>query len=259
MITLNSNPKDTAQLDIVVNRAPSGPDKSPPAYFPLDAQASALGALPSIPATVSDAHKPTNFLSMSRTNDSIKGTYVIDPRIKIPASVLPTLVPKESEATRRNVFLHTKNGTINVDLFIVDDVDAKGNKVEMMLTSSNGTVTARIHAASSARTPFHLIAQSSNGDVTLYLPQSFRGPLTLRTRNGSIRISNALAATTTMFGEADHTRRCFVGDFSDWTEDITWAGDEVHVESANGNVKLQYNAEAPGEKGKGLFGRLFGL
>ncbi|KAJ6464329.1 hypothetical protein DFH09DRAFT_957823, partial [Mycena vulgaris] len=203
--------------------------------------------------------KSTNFLSLSRTNDSIKGTYVIDPRVEISPSMLAPLAPDESEATRRNVFLHTKNGTINVNLFVVGDANAKGNRVEMMLTSLNGAVTARIHAVSSGRAPFHLTAQSSNGDVTLYLPQSFLGPVTLRTCNGSIRTSDVLAAATTTFSEADHTRCCFVGDFSEWTEDGAWAGDEVHVESSNGNVKLKYDTEVPEEKGKGLFGRLFGL
>ncbi|KAJ7880678.1 hypothetical protein B0H13DRAFT_1630296, partial [Mycena leptocephala] len=77
---------------------------------------------------------------------------------------------------------------------------------------------------------------SSNGTVTIHLPRTFRGPLHLTTRNGSGRFSDALKAALTTFSEVNSTRRCFVGDFSDWTE-------EISVESMNGNVKVGYEVE----------------
>ncbi|KAJ7488127.1 hypothetical protein FB451DRAFT_1025378, partial [Mycena latifolia] len=215
-----------------------------------------------IPADV----KPTNFLSLHRANGSLKGAYIIDPRVRIPAAMLPPLAPEEAEAgARRNVFLHTSNGSIDVDLFMLADADVKG-KVDMLIKSANGSITARIHAPTPARPPIHLKANGANGSITLHLPRSFRGPVTIRARNGSVKFSGALTAQTTTFGEAERTRRCFVGEFADWAEGEVWGGDEVTIEAANGSVKLQYDVEADRdgggagrEKGKGLFGRLLGF
>ncbi|KAJ7895467.1 hypothetical protein B0H14DRAFT_2680552 [Mycena olivaceomarginata] len=292
------------QSDIVVNRAETVSDDPPPAYSnpnsgAADSKASAkrppsLDAPPPSPSSSSlpptpvppPSVKPTNFLSLSRGNGSIKGTYVIDPRLKIPAPMLPPLAADETEATRRNVFLHTSNGSMDVDLFVVGG-DAEGGRrqnlqkrVNLSLKSSNGSTVARLHAGPAPfRTPIHFRAHSSNGPITLHIPRSFRGPLTIRTRNGSVRFSDALKAELTTFSEADKTRRCFVGDFADWPTDTNstgvksdtlnsegeegsgWRGDEIELESSNGSIKIQYDVEprdAGKEKSKGLFARLLG-
>ncbi|KAJ7101378.1 hypothetical protein B0H15DRAFT_763582, partial [Mycena belliarum] len=190
-----------------------------------------------VPADV----KPTNFLSLSRRNGSVKGTYVIDPRVKIPQAMLPPLAD-EADGVRRNVFLHTSNGSIDVDLFVVGDADVKG-RVEMHLKSANGSVTARIHTGDPARAPIRTSVHSSNGSITLHLPRTFRGPVTVRARNGSVKFSGTLQTQVTTFGEGAQTRRCFVGAFADWAEGEAWAGDEVSIESGNGSVKLQYDDE----------------
>ncbi|KAJ7121438.1 hypothetical protein C8R44DRAFT_622750, partial [Mycena epipterygia] len=204
--------------------------------------------------------KPTNFLSLSRGNGAIKGTYVIDPRLTIPPFLLPPLASDETESTRRNVHLHTSNGAIDVDLFVVGANDAK-RRVDVLLKSSNGAITARLHAPTTARPPIHLRAHTSNGAITVHLPRAFRGPLTVRTRHGSVRFSDALTADLTTLGEADGTHRCFVGT---WGEAGEWAGDKIDVETSNGSVKFAYDAEPRGgdgkEKGKGsFFGRFLGL
>ncbi|KAJ7488113.1 hypothetical protein FB451DRAFT_1391064 [Mycena latifolia] len=272
IIASESDLKDVKQLDIVVNRAV--PDDPPPAYFtsqsPPKSQVATSSELPPLLVAAGpqapDDVKPTNFLSLSRGNGSIKGTYVIDPRVKIPPSLLPPLAPDETEAARRNLFMHTSSGSVDVDLFVVGDGEVKGKKVNMFIKSSNGSLTARIHAPIPARPPIHLTAHSANGSITLHLTRSFRGPVTARARNGSVKFSGALEAEVTTFGEAERTRRCFVGDFSDWAEGEAWGGDEVIVESGNGSVKIQFDAEADlgggvgKEKGKGaFFGRLLGL
>ncbi|KAJ6530797.1 hypothetical protein DFH09DRAFT_1183899 [Mycena vulgaris] len=283
IITPESDLKDVKQLDVVVNRA-SVPDDPPPAYFRPESQTSVSAPKPPpaaaalIPPPPPDV-KPTNFLSLSRGNSSIKGAYVIDPAVKTPLFMLPPLAADETAATRRNVFLHTSNGAIDVDLFVVGTPepapdpaaapdskrDGEKSKITVLLKSSNGSIAARIHAAPpEARAPLHLTAHTSNGSVTLHLPRAFRGPVTVRTRHGAVRLSDALAAQTTPFSEAEGTRRCFVGDFAGWEGEGEWAGDELSVETSNGSVRLQYDAEAKaavpeGGKGKGLFGRLLGL
>ncbi|KAJ6530795.1 hypothetical protein DFH09DRAFT_1409734 [Mycena vulgaris] len=279
IITPDSDLKDVKQLDVVVNRA-SVPDDPPPAYFRPETQTSVSAPIPAPAAAALISPpppdvKPTNFLSLSRGNSSIKGAYVIDPAVKIPPFMLPPLAADETAATRRNVFLHTSNGAIDVDLFVVgassDAPDAKRegekNKITVLLKSSNGPISARIHAAPpEARAPLHLTAHTSNGSVTFHLPRAFRGPVTVRTGYGAVRLSDALAAQTTPFSEAEGTRRCFVGDFAGWEGEGEWEGDELSVETSNGSVRLQYDAEARAAapeggkgKGKGLFGRLLGL
>ncbi|KAJ7245647.1 hypothetical protein B0H12DRAFT_1127470 [Mycena haematopus] len=259
-------PKEIEQSDIIVNRA-TVPDDPPPAYVDSQTKAVAGPVNASLaPMPLPESVKPMNFLSLSRGNGSIKGKYVIDPRIKFPPSMLPPLAEDETETTRRNVFLHTSNGSIDADVFIVGDGDFK-QKVDMLVKSSNGSVTVRLHAPASPRPPVKIKAQSSNGSVTLHVPRSFCGPVTIRTGWGSIRFSDSLSADLTTFNEVNKTRRCFIGDFSDWAEQPEgWIGDEIDLETSNGSIKLQYDIESnvsnvgsPRGKGKGLFAKLLGV
>ncbi|KAF7350169.1 hypothetical protein MVEN_01319400 [Mycena venus] len=284
----DSKLKDFEQTDVTVNRAPVQ-DDTPPAYSNSQSDAQPVTkakptdtSLPPIPAV-----KPTNFVSLSRGNNSIKGTYVIDPCIKIPQPMLPPLAADETEATRRNMHLHTSNGSIDVDLFVVGDGKYK-QKVNISLKSSNGSIVARLvryidallisaqsvlnnrsvqNTPAIISPPINLKAQTSSGTVTIHVPRGFRGPVLLTTRNGSVRFSDTLSADLTTFNEVNHTRRYFIGDFSDWTETDQsegWMGDELGIETSNGNIELQYAAEASSDtgskgKGKGLFARLLGV
>jgi hypothetical protein len=61
--------------------------------------------------------------------------------------MLPPLAADETEATRRNVFLHTSNGSMDVDLFVVGgdtEGDPKQKRVNLSLKSSNGSTVARL-------------------------------------------------------------------------------------------------------------------
>jgi hypothetical protein len=111
------------------------------------------------------------------------------------------------------------------------------------------------------RPPFHLTISSRDGAVTLYLPRSFRGLLTITRRDGSVRVSESLAQQVTMLSDANHTRRCFVGDFSVWPQSEAedgqkWHGDEVVVNVRDGRFKVQYENEEK-KKNEGGFGGFF--
>jgi hypothetical protein len=80
--------------------------------------------------------KPTNFLSISRSDGSIKGSYIIDPRIKPPQA-------DETGDAQQNLFLHASNGGIDVDVFVVGDRDVK-RRVDLFVRSKNGSITARV-------------------------------------------------------------------------------------------------------------------
>ncbi|KAJ7488145.1 hypothetical protein FB451DRAFT_1529256 [Mycena latifolia] len=183
--------------------------------------------------------RPTNLLLLDRGNSPLKGSYVIDPRIVISQALLPPLAPDEE---RRNAVLRTTAGPIDVDLSVVGEAGCK--PVEVLIESGNGTIAARLHAADFARPPLRVRVQSAHGHMAVHLPRSFRGPVTLRTRSPTVRLSAPLAAEITPLSEADNTRRCFIGDFSAYTDAEAWAGDELRVESsAYGSVRFSFDDE----------------
>ncbi|KAJ7624256.1 hypothetical protein DFH06DRAFT_1445927, partial [Mycena polygramma] len=200
--------------------------------------------------------KATNFLSLNRDNESIKGTYAIDPSVKVPEFLLPPLAAGETEATRPNVYLHTTNGSIDVNVFLVGCGDAK-RRVDIVLESSNGSISVKLHDAHAhTRPPINLKARSVSGNITLHIPHSFRGPLTFTSHNGALRFPGALAGHVTTFGDADHMQRCFVGDFADWAQQPEgWMCDEIDVKTENGAVKVQYDGAEMGTGTAGLVGK----
>ncbi|KAJ7795178.1 hypothetical protein B0H14DRAFT_2920643 [Mycena olivaceomarginata] len=233
---------------IVVDRATTAPqDDSPPAYVPPESQAATTSEQQLVPPTTPVTVKPTNFLFVKRdigSFGSIRGTYVIDPRIKIPQSMLPPLAAGETEAMRQNVFLQT-DGNIDVDLFVLGDADTK-RSLNMFLQSTQGNIEARIHAASTARPPIYITAATAHC-ITLHLPRTFRGPVTVRKTSDwcSIHISESLRAGMMPISEANGTWRSFVGTLDGWTDEGKWAGDEVRLENSSsfGYVKLRYDVE----------------
>jgi hypothetical protein len=97
--------------------------------------------------------------------------------------------------------------------------------------------------------------------VRVQLPRTFHGPLVLTVTHGSVKFSDALSRHLTTFGEADGTRRCFVGDFSGWRAG-GWKGDEVVVEASHGSVKVVWedDAVAASVKGRsGFLNKVFGF
>ena len=95
--------------------------------------------------------KPTNYLSLTRSNGSLKGTFAIDPSLYIPSSFLPPLVDGETEETRANLRLASKSGSIDADISIVsNDFELadppKGGRrlVTMDVKSSYGSITTKL-------------------------------------------------------------------------------------------------------------------
>jgi hypothetical protein len=108
------------------------------------------------------------------------------------------------------------------------------------------------------------VANSTYGNVTLRLPRSFLGPITITIRHGSVKFSDEFDRHLTTFGEANHVRHCFVGDLSHWRADsgVDWGGDEITVEAKYGSVKIQYEDDAPGSVVRArpsLLNRVFGF
>lgn len=229
----------------------------PPTYASLQPSSSAASVV-----------KTTNYVSITRTHSSVRETLIIDPSLFIPLFLRPQLSSGEAEETRKNVKLESTHGHVNADITLVDNTNTEihsskmNSKVTMQLRSTHGGITAKIHGELN-RPSFVLYAQSINGEIRLHIPRNFHGPIFVTYRHGFARFSDAINRHLTTFGEIDHTRRCFLGDFSQWTDTAEgWTGDELTVDVKHGNVKIHYDDDALGSPVKTrptLFNRIFGF
>ncbi|KAF7326149.1 hypothetical protein MKEN_00466400 [Mycena kentingensis (nom. inval.)] len=269
--------------DVKVNRVEVSQmpmDDPPPAYgTPPPAAPPPPPKAPSPPSDI----KAANYVTISRRDGAIRGAFVVDPRLKIPAQLLAPLLKDETEETRRNINLSTKDGRIDADVWVVSDEEADckcRRKVRVGVHTGDGNVGFRLHTTATnpytPRTPLSLKLHTGDGHVNLELPRAFRGPLTVHLHDGRLRLSPALTAVTTIFSESNGISRCFIGDYAEsgWADAPgEWTGDEAEVTSRDGNLNLWFDDEkaireeaaaasvAMGKgKGreKGFFGRLFG-
>jgi hypothetical protein len=101
-----------------------------------------------------------------------------------------------------------------------------------------------------------------NGSITIGIPGTFEGLLTIHAKNGSVKISDDITQRIGMQNEEKHTHRCFVGDISLYNDgDGGWAGDMLEVNAHNGRVKVYTIDEEP-ETSKGkqsLLSRILGI
>ncbi|KXN82764.1 hypothetical protein AN958_02203 [Leucoagaricus sp. SymC.cos] len=205
---------------------------------------------------------PTNYFSMTRVHESIRETVIIDPALFIPAYLLPPLAHDETPNSRRHLRLESTHGSISANVKIVPNFGGERCKVRMLMRSTHGGITARIQGKE-PRHPFQLVAHSANGNIALRLPRSFQGPIVISLRHGSVKFSDGIDQHLTTFGEANHVRHCFVGDFSRWADSRKdWSGDELIIEARHGGVRISYEDDAPGSVVRSrpsLLNRVFGF
>jgi len=226
-------------------------------------------SLQSAPSSSQIVAKTVNYVSITRVHNSVKETLIIDPSLFVPTFLRPPLLPGETEETRKNLRLESTHGHVYADVTLVakddtNDMDnsKKNKRVVMHMKSTHGGVTAKIHGPPD-RSSFVLHAHVVNGEIRLHIPSTFHGPVIVSHRHGFVRFSDAISRHLTTFGEVDSTRRCFLGDFSRWSEAGNgWTGDELVVEVKHGNVKIHYDDDAVGSPVKTrptLLNRIFGF
>lgn len=92
-------------------------------------------------------------------------------------------------------------------------------------------------------------AKGHNGAVTVVIPRSFRGQLTLHTDNGQVQLSSALGPRSATLSTFNGTHTYFVGErprCGRWHTGTSEDGDEVDgviASSKNGSVKVLYDDE----------------
>jgi len=229
----------------------------PPTYASLQPSSSATSVV-----------RPANYISITRTHSSVRQTLIIDPSLFVPPFLRPPLIPGETEETRNNLRLESTHGHIIADVTLAENTDneiqssqKKNNRAKMLMRSTHGRINAKIHGQSN-RASFVLYAQSSNGEIRLHIPRNFHGPIFATYRHGFVKFSDAISQHLTAFGDVDNTRRCFLGDFSQWTDISGWTGDELTVDVRHGNVKIHYDDDAIGSTVKTqptLLNRIFGI
>ncbi|CAA7268870.1 unnamed protein product [Cyclocybe aegerita] len=243
---------DDKQLEALAARrvAEEQEQEPPPTYASLQASSSAVPVA-----------KAVNYVAISRQHSSVRETLVIDASLFIPLFLRPSLPPGEKAETQKNVKLESTHGHVYADITLVGN--RKNTRAVMQMKSTHGGITAKIHGPPT-RSAFVLHAQALNGEVRLHIPRNFHGPVVISHRHGSVRFSDDISCELMTFGEVDSTRRCFLGDFSRWSDNSGgWTGDELVVEVKHGDVKIHYDDDVLGAPVKtrpsALLNRIFGF
>ncbi|KAF8590729.1 hypothetical protein K439DRAFT_1627469 [Ramaria rubella] len=197
---------------------------------------------------------PTNFLTIFRPNQSVKGSYTIDPSLPVPPGTTPS---NGSDGKQLNARLASQNGAVDVTIELRRSGDSKG-PARLEASSHNGSVTVAVHDARLNR--FRLHAASQNGSVTVRLPPTFEGSISTNLEWGKLVFSTAIQARLTTFSENGSEGRFFVGDYagSGYENEETWLGDHLRAQTRNGRVRISFLDEPNVTEARGGFlGRLF--
>jgi len=212
--------------------------------------------------------QPCNFVSVSKKNSSIKGTWLLDPMLSIPSELLPPLPEGESESTRKNLSLQTKDGSINANIFVLaEELQKTENKMNLRTiidtSTEDGDVTIKMHEVPSqkgqVRSPIQLRSYSGDGSIRVYLPRSFRGVFRIKTKSGKIRFSEAVESSLALFPEVNGLKISFLGhiDTTEWQPSADWNGDELILETKDGSVSVHFDDEENGAPRKGFLSKIF--
>jgi len=204
----------------------------------------------------------SNFLSISRKLDIIKGRYLIDLAHRVPPVLLPAQNRETSNLRIRNfgAGIDASVWLVNSEPESVTDVGVDGKRAVLDVNSTFGPVRLSLYA-DSARTPFALSVRTSFGPIALSIPRTFRGPLTIQSGVAPIKLSPSLAARFQTLEEANGKRTGFVGDWrasaeegrtgyvqdGRSVEDEQWKGSTIEVGTAYGPIRISFvedNSEA---------------
>jgi len=209
---------------------PADDDLLPPSYTDVTSGQS--------PAPLPPA---SNFISIHRINGSIKGTWVVDTDLKVPAALLS---PCPSTGERHNLSLTSLNGGITADVVLVS-VSGKPDRASILLDTKNGGVNVNIISCNNNNNqPFKAVLKTCNGSIHVRLPRSFTGPIKHRTSNGTYEFSKEIQERF----RAISNECSFVGSWEDsgFVDYEGWDGYELEASTLNGSIKFSYYGEDPG-------------
>ncbi|KAG8982913.1 hypothetical protein FRB93_007734 [Tulasnella sp. JGI-2019a] len=212
--------------------------QGPPSYDDAtDGRRSVPAPSPSV-----DTRPRVNYICIKERNSSVRGEWSIDPRIKVPASLLAELDKGEE---RVNLRLHSQNGSVSGVVRLVSDQPTKSF---LHASSQNGSVTMKVLPR--GNNSFKLQMGSQNGRLLVQIPSDFEGPVTFTFGHGSFTFSEAVERRLAHYNRADRRGKAFIGSwetsgYADIGDDEeAWNGDELELSAQNGSVRVEF-AEEP--------------
>ncbi|KAJ7624875.1 hypothetical protein FB45DRAFT_1086957 [Roridomyces roridus] len=219
-------------------------------------------------------NSPLNNILISRTFGSIKNRFTVDPNNHPPSCLLRAVSAREdSEELSKKLNPRTAGGT--VELYVTyGRIDAEVCMLplsESALCARNGfpccpkseddkpppcamegrvfaittigDVTVKGDAGELNACTARLIIQaySTWGQVAVFIPRSFQGPL-VASCFGTPRLSSTLAPLCTPIKEVGGAKRWFVGSLDEWLVD-RGHGDDLTVRTDFGKVWVGYEGE----------------
>ncbi|KAJ7488836.1 hypothetical protein FB451DRAFT_679249 [Mycena latifolia] len=193
--------------------------------------------------------RPRNNVLISRTFGALnlEGKRVtVDPNVRMP----DYLVRKRTynfEPPDTNLEFGVTFGAIAADVEVLPFAPntlpkrlayegRKSNQVHLKFGASTGNLTLRVHAAPLAR--IYMETSATFGQTRIYLPRTFRGPLTVFSWARRQRLSAALQRECMPVSEEGSTTLWFVGDIAN-----DGNGDHAKVETIFGAVWIGYVGE----------------
>ncbi|PPQ77967.1 hypothetical protein CVT24_006141 [Panaeolus cyanescens] len=259
-------------------------DDAPPSYT-MTASSSSSPSASGDYTTMGTRQPPigvesANFVQIIRTEDSVRGTWVIDPNLVIPAAFLPPLPAGLDSSQRMNLHLESKEGCVQGEVYIkpisheIRSTMKRTSKILIYAMAKEDKVELRIHDTpilhpGDQRLPIHLKAKSKEDNVRIYLPRSFCGPFHISTKSSdrsTVVLSPAIRERLCTMSQNLKIRQGFIGRPGHPTQLEgsldNWDGDMLEIEILDSwsDVKLYFDDEdTKGTQKGGTLRKLFGL
>ncbi|KAK0421848.1 hypothetical protein EV421DRAFT_604969 [Armillaria borealis] len=208
----------------------------------------------------SPSRQPGNYRTIIRASGPIKESFLIDPTLSVPQSLLPPKTPHETVTEengvkvirRNNLNLIAKKGEIDADIEIMNLKSYERTRCRIDIRS-RGDIKIHLHLPpddpNRLMLPMRLMdVHSSSGDIYLWIPRKrLEGPLNVTTRHG-VEFSPVVLEDLNIFNESEKWRKqrkeCFLGNFDGWSEGT---GDLINLKAKAGSVFVQYIEDTPDE------------
>jgi len=214
---------------------------------------------------------PFNGLNMYTKREGIRGSWTLDPL----ATELPTqnLVQifldgqqkkekgcrfrRSAKGTPPTAKFSSRHGNIDAMLRVVGDSLVRSTATIRSETRS-GNIVLDLVSISPMRT-VHIDASSRKGSVTLLVPRSFCGLVQLSSRNGTVQLLPAMAASGRVISTKGKETTVLLGDGpmpQVGSDDVT---DTARISSRRGRVSLGFSGEDHFTERPKLFDQAFQL
>jgi hypothetical protein len=167
--------------------------------------------------------------------------------------------------TRERVHLHFRSHNGGVKALVVCGLGQSAKiRAALLIIYVLFSVRQHLHPRTVEPRPFlNIAARAHNGAITVTIPRSFRGQMTLHTDNGRVHLSPTLAPRAASLSVLNGTHTYFVGERPSngkWHTGESEDGDEVdglNALSKNGSIRVSYDDEDVSCKGPGVLSSLF--